>query len=253
MFRLILIGLGLVSLSCASEYGNPPAADFDLEGSDPQAMQIADEIMDAMGGRQVYDNTRILSWTFFDFRHLVWDKQSGDVRIDSPRDSTVYLLNMESGQGRVRVGSRELAGDSLRMMLDKGKGIWTNDSYWLLLPFKLKDSGVTLKYVREDTTQGGVASDVLQLTFSNVGLTPHNKYEVWVDKADHLIKQWSFYAKADAEEANSTWPWDNYQQIADLLISADRSDKKGPKNVQIFERVEDSVFSQWLKPSFIPI
>ena len=52
-----------------------------------------------------------------------------------------------------------------------GKGQWINDTYWLVMPFKLKDSGVTLKYVGDGKTQAGDDADVLAMTFKNVGVT----------------------------------------------------------------------------------
>ena len=66
----------------AEEYGNPPAEGFNLEGSDAEAMIIADEVMAAMGGRKAWDETRHIAWNFFGARELVWDKWTGDVRID---------------------------------------------------------------------------------------------------------------------------------------------------------------------------
>jgi hypothetical protein len=36
-------------------------------------------------------------------------------------------------------------------------------------------------------------ADILQLTFNAVGVTPENKYWLYVDKEDHLIKQWAYY------------------------------------------------------------
>ncbi len=241
----------LVFLSCQEQYGNPAAPGFDHNGSDLRAIELADDVMAAMGGRKSYDDVKIISWKFFDFRHLIWDRSTGDVRIDSPRDSTTYLINVETEEGRVKVGSVELQGDSLSMMLAKGKGTWINDSYWLLMPFKLKDSGVTLKYVGEDTTKTGVLSDVVQLTFNDVGLTPQNKYEIWIDKTDKLVKQWAYYNKADAAEPNSIWPWDNYQPLGDLLISYNRSDNRGPKDVAFHEQMDSTVFNSWELPDFV--
>lgn len=251
MKNLLTLLSMLVFLSCQEQYGNPAAPGFDRDGSDLKAIELADEVMAAMGGRKSYDNVKIISWKFFDSRHLIWDRTTGDVRIDSPRDSTTYLINVETGEGRVKVGSDEIEGDSLSMMLDKGKGIWINDSYWLLMPFKLKDSGVTLKYLGEDTTQTGVPSDVLQLTFTDVGLTPQNKYEIWIDKSDKLVKQWAYYNRADAAEPNSTWPWDNYQPMGDLLISYNRSDNRGPKDVLLHDQIDNKVFTAWELPAFV--
>ena len=68
-----------------------------------------------------------------------------------------------------------------------------NDSYWLFMPFKLKDTGVTLSYLKEDMTQIGELSDVLRLTFKEVGATPDNAYWIWVSKDQNLIKQWAYF------------------------------------------------------------
>ena len=45
------------------------------------------------------------------------------------------------------------------------------------MPFKLKNSGVTLKYLGDTTaTKDGKPADVLQLTFEGMGVTPDNKH-----------------------------------------------------------------------------
>ena len=43
---------------------NYPLPGFDLEGSDPLAIVLADRIMSAMGGREAWDKTRYIKWTF---------------------------------------------------------------------------------------------------------------------------------------------------------------------------------------------
>ena len=47
------------------EYNNPPAEGFDIEGSNPIAILLADQVMNNMGGRASWDNTRFISWNFF--------------------------------------------------------------------------------------------------------------------------------------------------------------------------------------------
>ncbi len=111
------------------------------------------------------------------------------------------------------------------------------------MPFKLKDPGVNLKYVRQDTTKAGVMSDVLELTFNDVGVTPDNKYEVYVDQSDNLVKQWSFFRKWDEKEPSAIWPWDNYKSYNGLMLSAERSDKKGPSNVKVYDTMDEKAFT----------
>ena len=61
---------------------NPPAPGFDLEGSDPRAIEIADRVLRAMGGRRRWDETRVIAWNSMGRRRLMWDKQAQTVRIE---------------------------------------------------------------------------------------------------------------------------------------------------------------------------
>lgn len=225
---------------------NPAAPGFDSINSDSKAIKWADAVMQAMGGRKKWDETRYISWNFFGRRNLWWDKYSGDVRIESSSDSTAYLLNVNSGIGKVRIKGNEISDpDSLKRYLQRGKSIWINDSYWLVMPFKLKDSGVTLKYLREDSTMEGKAAHVLGMTFKNVGDTPDNKYEVYITKSDSLVKQWAFYGTSAQDSASAIWPWDNYKSYNGLMLSSDRSDDKGPHNVQVFDNLDSEIFTNF--------
>ena len=252
--RYLIVVLMFLGFSCGRPIYNPSAPGFNLYDSDVKAVKIADEVMVAMGGRKAWDDTRHLSWSFFGRRHLIWDKKTGQVRIDSPRDSMIYLLNVHTLQGKVVKGGEEISHpDSLKIFLTKGKNIWINDSYWLVMPFKLKDSGVTLRYVKEDSLPSDVPADVLQLSFKEVGVTPQNKYEVWINQQDHLLKQWAFYAKADQEKPNWIRPWDNYQTYGSILLSADRSDGGGPANVKVFDSMDESVYQSFVPPDWIEL
>lgn len=225
---------------------NPAADGFDLANSDPAAVELADSIMVAMGGRANWDNTRFISWNFFGNRDLIWDKKMDKVRIASLKDSITYLVNLNTLEGRVQVKGQELAaGDSLNKMLQRGKSMWINDSYWLVMPFKLKDTGLTIKYMGEDTLMNGATCNVLELRFSNVGDTPQNRYRVYVDRSDNLVKQWAYFKQATQDSANFMRPWDNYQRYGSILLSADRSDNGGPRNVKVLESLPDDTFTEF--------
>jgi hypothetical protein len=213
---------------------------------DEKASKLVSAMWTAMGGEEQWDNLQYVSWTFFGARHLVWDKIGGRVRIDSPRDTSIYLLNLNSLEGKVIKGGEEVTDpEELKKLLNRAEGIWINDAYWLFMPFKLQDPGVTVNYMREDTMLGGQPASVLALTFEEVGNTPENKYEVYIDKADNLIKQWAYFKEADQETPPKIWPWDNYQSYNGLMLSSDRSDKSGPSNVRIYDTLEDKVFNSF--------
>jgi len=239
MKYLIVIVLAIFTLSCnsTSKIGtNPPANGFDQSNSDAKAIAMADEVI-------AWDETRYFAWNFFGARNLLWDKKTGDVRIEIPKDDMTILVNVMKNTGRVQKGNEEYTHrDSLDKFLERGKNIWINDSYWLVMPFKLKDSGVTLKYVKEGKTQADEAADILSLTFKGVGKTPDNKYWVYVDKANKLITQWDFYTKASDAEARFSTPWGEYKKHGNLLLSGDRG-QRDLTNIAVLNDVPSNYFS----------
>ena len=117
---------------------NAPAEGFNITNSDPQAIAIADKVMEASGGRKAWDNTRYISWNFFGFRKLLWDKWTGDVKIQYVQSDLDILLNINTLQGKVRKDGTELDNpDSVAHYVKRGNSIWINDSYWLVMPLSL--------------------------------------------------------------------------------------------------------------------
>lgn len=223
---------------------NPAAPGFS-PNSDAQAIAIADKVMKAMGGRENWDATRYLFWNFFGGRTLLWDKYTGDVRIEVPSRDYKIIVNEKTMNGKLWMAGEEITQpDSLTKYLDRGKRIWINDSYWLVMPFKLKDSGVTLSYVGKDTTQTGEQSDVVRLTFEAVGVTPQNAYNVWVSESDNLVKQWAWYVNASDTVARFTLPWDNYQQMGNILLSDERGERD-LSEVQVLTEVPEGIFKDF--------
>ena len=247
-FSVVLIVLLITTLSCKDKALPSPqkAPQTKTTIQDTKAAALVSSSWTAMGGEEKWDDLKYVSWTFFGSRHLIWDKEGGRVRIDSPRDTSIYLVDLNNLTGKVIKGGKEVTEkEELDKLLKRGKGMWINDSYWLFMPFKLQDPGVTVNYVREDTINGGAPSSVLALTFKDVGNTPDNKYEVYIDKSDNLIKQWAFFKDANQETPPRIWPWDNYQSFDGLMLSAERSDKSGPSNVRVYDTLDDAVFDSF--------
>lgn len=246
-------------LSCASDnkdkqtiqekvFENPHAEGFDLEGSDPKAIAIADSVMWAMGGRNFWDQTQYIRWNFFGSRTLLWDKHNQLVRIESLKDDYKAIVNLEKPFGYVQMNGQIVTEtDSVTKYLEKARSIWINDAYWLVMPYKLKDSGVTLKYIGEGNTEKGAAAHILELRFKEVGNTPQNKYQVWVTKNDNLVKQWSFYTNADDPEARFVTPWENYKMHEDILLSGYRGPDYLLTEIQVFDTLPPLYKSAFLR------
>ena len=230
---------------------NPPAPGFDAAGSDPRAIQIADAVMEKLGGRAAWDSTRYVAWTFAGRRHHLWDRATGRLRLEGPGPRSgkpyVMLLDVNSGEGRAwREGQEVTDPQELGTMLKAGRSGWINDSYWLLMPYKLKDTGVTLRDLGEGRTEEGGAADVLELTFKDVGDTPRNKYHVWVARESGLVEQWAFYNDRDDAQPGFTCPWKGWKRCGRVMLSGDRGEIGGRHmeltDIAVFDELPASYF-----------
>ena len=236
-------GAGLaVAAACSAALAedNPAAPGFDREGSDPRAIELADQVMLHLGGRGNWDSTRYVTWRFFGKRRHVWDKWTGRIRFEQG-DLTV-LMNVIDKSGRAWQSSVEVTDpDSLKPLLETGYRAWINDAYWMFMPYKLKDSGVTLKHKGVGTTIDGAAADILILTFAGVGVTPNNKYHVYVDRDSKRVVQWDFFADAADAEPRFQIPWANWEPHGRIWLSADRG-QRDHSDIAVFDALPQTVF-----------
>ena len=226
------------------EVPNAPMPGFNTEGSDTKAIQIADDVMKAMGGRYAWDMTRYIRWTFFGKRALLWDKTKERVRIDFVDQPLRIRLNLKDMTGRVWKDGMEMTqADSVKKYLTRGKSIWINDSYWLVMPFKLKDSGVTLKYVGKKNNYINAECDVLEMTYNQVGDTPDNKYHIYVNPSSKMITQWDYYAKVTNEKPQMSTPWADYRPVGNILLSTSRGEGRSMAPLGVYTQVPDTAFT----------
>ena len=241
--RLTILAL-LLTLTApkAMAETNPPAEGFNQSGSDAKAIEIADAVMEKMGGWENWNQTRYITWRFFGRRMHVWDKWTGNLRHED--GNMLILMNINTKKGRVWFdGTEATNADSVKKYVNQGYRRWINDSYWLVMPYKLKDTGVTLKYSGEDKTQDDRPAHKLTLTFQDVGVSPQNKYNIWVDKEHNLVTEWAFYRKASDAESRFRNPWTNWTKHGNILISDGRG-RGGRKHsdIAVFDVLPASVF-----------
>ncbi|MBZ0268943.1 hypothetical protein K8I85_12360 [bacterium] len=188
--------------------------------SDPRAIDVAEASLHAIGGADAWEQLRYLTWNFRGRRLHHWDRGTGDVRIES--GTRLVLMNIHTKQGRAwEEGTGITDPDALREALDLGYAWWVNDSYWLIMPAKLLDPGVVLRDGGRATLPDGRAADLVTVTFESVGLTPRNRYDVWIDAETHLVEQWAYYTDADDPEPKFTQPWTGWERFGDVLIATD--------------------------------
>lgn len=211
----------------------------DARKSDPKATKIADAVLVASGGRENWDKCRYLAWNYYGKRLHVWNKMTGDARIES-RGSTI-LMNLKTRRGRAwRNGEELTAPEDLKRALDYGYESWRTDSDWIFMPFKLHDPGVLLQYVGEGDEEGR-KTDIVSVIFTRGGKTPPEKFHIHVDRDSNLLVRMTLFRDANDERPSYTAPWKDYQKYGNLLLSADRGEKKHTE-VGVFEKLPEQVF-----------
>jgi hypothetical protein len=170
------------------------------------------------------------------------------VRIHDLKSDTKILMNVNTGKGKVSRKGEILSDTSAECLkaLERGKKILVNDAYWLIMPMKLKDSGVTLKYLGKGNALDGSSADILQLTFNQVGYTPDNKYWVYVDSQTRLVSQWSFFKSAKDEKPEFSNPWTDYKKHGNVLLSSGRGRAEGGmEEIVVHKKIDQKIFTQF--------
>jgi hypothetical protein len=218
--------------------------------SDPRAVELADHLLERLGGRQAWEAVHFIRFTFADFRTHHWDKWTGRHRLEySDRQGDRYLVldDVDSRQGRAWKNGEPLAGDELAKALEGSYAAWVNDTYWLLMPYKLRDPGVTLSYAGEETLDGNLYDKVM-LTFDGVGLTPGDRYWAYLNRETGLMDRWAYILQSYPPERPATaWLWEDWKRYGGILLSSRRVSVEGERElplsgIAVTDSMPDAVF-----------
>jgi len=204
-------------------------------GSDPRAVAVAERVMQVLGGEAAWNATRYLR---FDFavdrgektvmrRAHSWDKWTGRYRVegkDKDGRDVVVAMNLNSKEGAATVGGTPLAGDELKKALETGYAWWVNDAYWLLMPYKMRDPGVVLTLAGREK-KGEDAWEKVLLTFEGVGLTPKDRYWVFVNARTGLVDRWEFVLKGE-KTPPVPFDWKGWKAYGRIQLADDRVNPK---------------------------
>ena len=210
-----LIGAALIAAGAAPSRAQSSS-------SPDRAHETAVHVLEALGGAERFAALRGLRWSFGSSvndtvrstRRHAWDKRSGwhkasGVGRDGVAFAVAHVLG-DSTRGWATLGTRSLSGDSLTRAIHRGDALWTNDCYWFLMPYKLLDPGVTLADLG-DTTIAGRPHRRLGLSFGDVGLTPGDRYTVFVDAADWRVTRWTYVLEGQTTPPVE-WSWEGWEQ-----------------------------------------
>ncbi len=187
-----------------------------------RARETALRVLEELGGESRFAALPGLRWSFGSSvndtvrsqRRHAWDRRSGWHKVEGAgRDGVPFRIAHvvgDSTRGWATLGTRVLSGDSLRLMLRRGQVMWTNDSYWFLMPYKLLDPGVMLADLGDTTLASGLHRR-LGLSFARVGLTPGDRYTVFVDAATWRVTRWTYVLEGQ-QPPPVEWSWEGWQQ-----------------------------------------
>lgn len=228
-------GEGEAQEAAASE---EPRHEFD----DPEVTRIWDRMMKEIAPNDGWARTRYLQFDWIVDRgetELVrshrWDVWNGDYRVEAPvgdGSTMVALFNVNDPTGTERIwidGERveDARSDSLAQ---RANGMFVNDSYWLVMPFKWADPGVTATYVGE-MEEWGDTYEVVELTFDAVGLTPQNKYRAFVNPESGIMELWQHFRSADDTEPSFTMAWTDWEDHGPIWLSSRRENREGEATI----------------------
>lgn len=228
---LLILLTGCVD-STGDQAGIAPADTIHLES---RADSAAMKAYDALGGPNAWASVPYLRFDFASgdetsrtvhASHL-WDRTTGDYRVEmqAGEDSTyVALFNVNTRDGDVYLDGQAVDESTEQEMLERAYRRFINDSYWLLMPVKMMDPGVTRTYLPDSST---AEMDVLRLSFDDVGLTPGDQYWVYIDNNTGRVDKWAFHLQNHPPDHVPTpIQWRGYKSIETPTGSIEVSERK---------------------------
>lgn len=245
----VALGTLLVALvGCGGTTGDSDGGSAEPIVMNSRADSVAMKVYEFFGGPEAWAALPALRFDFaggtettrdLRARHL-WDRTTGDYRVEMLQGSdTVYvaLFNVNTREGSVYLNGSPLDSAQSAEMLQNAYRRFINDTYWLLMPVKLFDAGVTRSYL-EDSSDSD--TDVLQLSFDDVGLTPGDHYWVYVDAETGRVNQWAFRLQHHPpDHVPQPIQWTGYRTIptaAGDIVVAER--KVSPGSVLYTDNVD---------------
>ncbi len=216
MKRLLALCLTLTLFAAATQAG---AVEAD---SDPKAVKLAEKVLESLGGKQRWDALRGLRWSFGSSvgdtvrstRVHAWDKYTGQHRVEGVTrtgQKFVFIHTLgDSTQGKAWYDGVAVEPDSARKLAARANAMWVNDAYWFLMPYKMLDPGVHLHDAGE-VSEDGTKYEKIAMTFGAVGLTPGDRYWVFVNAKTHRVERWEFILQGQQPPANR-WTWEGWEQ-----------------------------------------
>jgi hypothetical protein len=204
--------------SAVGERAVGPAYSF----SDPDVTRVYQRMMSTIAPENGWERARYLE---FDrgspagsVRRHRWDRWEGRARVEAEVEGGTMVALFETDrptEGRVWLDGTEVTGGDAEALLAGAYRTHINDGYWLLMPFKWDDPGVTTRYLGSQEDEDGRRWEVVELAFDDgIGITPQNMYHAFVNMETGRMERWHHFANPEASPSPSEWTeWARYGPI----------------------------------------
>jgi hypothetical protein len=133
-------------------------------------------------------------------------------------------------------------GEAQEALSEQVYARWVNDAYWLVMPLKLLDPGVRLS-LEEPRVRDGVRYSILKLEFDSVGLTPGDRYWLYVDPGTQRVVRWEMALEGQDGEPNGM-SWSDYREVGPLVLALDHATDDGARHVRFADVVAHTTTNQ---------
>lgn len=148
-----------------------------------KAEELTDKIQAAIN-QKAWDTTAAVSFSFRGNHHYLWNKKHNLVQVKW--DDTKVLYNTQTVEGVAYKNDKKLTDSQKIVAIKKANDYFNNDSFWLIAPFKLRDTGTTRSIVMQDN------QEALMVTYASGGSTPGDSY-VWIVDQNYVPKAWKLW------------------------------------------------------------
>lgn len=174
------------------------------EGVKSPEAEIMVENMWKSLGKEAWDTTKYVTWSFRGAHNYWWDKEANLAQITWKENKV--LLNPNEINGVAYTNDLKVEGEEAQKLIEKAWTFWCNDMFWLTAPFKVKDAGTSLSIVEEDEVKK------LKVTYTSGGTTPGDSY-IWELNADGTPKSYEMYTQILPLKGISV-PWSEWVTLS---------------------------------------
>lgn len=213
--------------------------------SDPAAIELADSVLQAMGGKKAWDYVRYFSWRNSEAK-IFWDKQDSLARIEFDTEGELALVNLKSRSVRYARNNQELTEVELKPEKRDELLVYCQaEIKFFTLPFLFKSKGITLKYMGQDTVTTFGTCNVVELISADETGPLSKTFKLYVDKKENLVRKVQQFSKQQATTPEAQYFITEYSTIAGVKLWSEEGASRAPHQVAVFLSLPDYTFKDF--------